>query len=169
MKQVARLNRESVLQLRADKNATGQSVAVLVFAALLIGIGSTVRLELLSNSLSLYGIIVGGLTGIVLGSFSGFVWSAMTFLIGTKLFQGKTSYWELARPFFFSAGPSFLFILLVIPFYPFQAAVTLVSAAWVVVAQGYVLKQVMGFNIQRTFLTIAVGLLVLIFVYLQFL
>jgi Yip1 domain len=169
LKKVARLDREGVLQLKANKDTTGQSVAVLVFAALSIGIGSTVLFESRSNSLSPYGIIVGSLTGLVSGCFAGFVWSAMTFLVGTKLFQGKTSYWELARPLFFSAGPSFLFILLVIPFYPLQVIVTLVAAVWVVVAQGFVLKQVMGFNIQRTLLTIAVGLLVLTFIELQFL
>ncbi len=169
VRQVVRLDPEGILQLKADKNATGQAVAVLVFAALSIGAGTTVLLELRSNSLSPYGIIVGSLTGLVSGCFAGFVWSAMTFLVGTKLFQGKTGYWELARPLFFSASPSFLFILLVIPFYPLQVAVTLVAAVWIVIAQGFALKQVMGFNIQRTLLTIAVGLLVLTFIELQFL
>ena len=167
--QAARLDREGVLQLKADKDATGQSVAVLVFAALSSGIGTTVLLELRSSNLSAYGIIVGGLTGMVSGCFAGFVWSAMTFLVGTKLFQGKTSYWELARPLFFSAAPIFLLILLVIPFYPLQAGVALIAAGWVVVAQGFVVKQVMGFNAQRTLLTIAVGLLILTFIELQFL
>jgi hypothetical protein len=164
MKQAARLDREGVLQLKADKEATGQAVAVLVFAALSYGIGFTLLSEFRSNSLSLYGIIVGSLTGMVSICFAGFVWSAMTFLVGTRLFQGKTSYWELARPLFFSAGPFFLFILLGIPFYPLQVVVTLIVASWVVLAQGFSLKQVMGFNVQRTILTIAVGLLILIFI-----
>lgn len=169
MRQAAKLDREGVLQLKADKDATGQSIAVLVFAALSYGIGFTLLSEFRSNSLSLYGIIVGSLTGMVSVCFAGFVWSAMAFLVGTKLFQGKTGYWELARPLFFSAGPFFLFILLAVPFYPVQVAVTLIVAVWVVLAQGFVLKQVMGFSFQRTVLTIAVGLLILTFVELQFL
>ncbi len=44
VKQVVRLDPEGILQLKADKNATGQAVAVLVFAALSIGAGTTVLL-----------------------------------------------------------------------------------------------------------------------------
>jgi Yip1 domain len=164
MKQAARLDREGVLQLKADKDATGQAVAVLVFAALSYGIGFTLLSEFRSNSLSPYGIIVGSLTGMVSTCFAGFVWSATTFLVGTKLFQGKTSYWELARPLFFSAGPFFFFILLSIPFYPLQVAVALIAASWVVLAQGFSLKQAMGFNVQRTLLTTGVGLAILILI-----
>lgn len=169
MKQTARLDRDTVLQLKVDKTATGQSIAVLVLAALAYGIGFSLLTEFRSNSVSPYGVIVGTLTGMVSVSFAGFVWSAMAFLIGTKLFQGKTSYWELARPLFFSAGPFFLFILLAVPFYPLQVAVTLIAAVWVVSAQGFALKQVMGYNAQRTVLTIAVGLLILTFIELQLL
>lgn len=168
MKQTARLDQDAVLQLKADKSATGQSIAVLVLAALSYGIGFSLLSEFRSNSISPYGIIVGTLTGMVSVSFAGFVWSAMAFIVGTKLFQGKTSYWELARPLFFSAGPFFLFILLAVPFYPLQVAVTLIVAVWVVLAQGFALKQVMGYNLQRTILTITVGLLILVVIELQF-
>jgi len=34
--------------------------------------------------------------------------------------------------------------------------------------QGFVLKQVMGFDTRRTILTLAVGFMILLFVYLEF-
>jgi len=84
------------------------------------------------------------------------------------LFQGKTGYWELARPLFFSVSPAFLFILISIPVPLFYKTVAIVATAWVVLLQGFVLKQVMGFDTRRTVLTLAVGFMILLFVYLEF-
>src|SRR5207247_9137517 len=146
----------------------GQAVAVLVVAALALGVGNTLFTELQSNSVSAYGIIVGSLASIVTGCFAEFVWSGTLFLVGTKLFQGKTGYWELARPLFFSVSPAFLFILISIPVPLFYKTVAIVATAWVVLLQGFVLKQVMGFDTRRTVLTLAVGFMILLFVYLEF-
>ena len=89
MKKASTLSREGVLELKANKAATGQSIAVLVFTALAIGIGSTLQGEILANDISAYGIIVGSLGSIITGCFAAFVWSGTLFLVGTKLFQEK--------------------------------------------------------------------------------
>lgn len=167
IKKAATLDRGMVLELKENRTATGQSIAVLVFTALAIGIGSTLQTELLSKNFSLYGIIVGGLGGIITGCFSAFVWSGTLYLVGTKLFQGKTTFWELARPMFFASSPGLLFILIAIPVPVLYRAVAIIAAAWVVLLQGFVLKQVMGFNTQRTVLTLAVGFMILLSIYLS--
>ena len=166
MRKTSTLDRSMVLELKDNRTATGQSIAVLVFTALAIGLGSTLQGELLSNSVSVYGIIVGGLGGIITGCFAAFVWCGTLFLVGTKLFQGKTSFWELARPMFFSSTPALLFILIAIPVPLLYRSVAVVAAVWVILLQGFVLKQVMGFDIRRTVLTITVGFMILLFVYL---
>jgi hypothetical protein len=168
MTKASTLNREGILELKENKTATGQSIAVLAFTALAIGIGGTLQGELLSNTVSAYGIIVGALEGIITGCFAALVWSGTLFLVGTKLFQGKTGFWELARPMFFAASPALLFILISIPVPIFYRSVAIVAATWVVVLQAYVLKQVMGFDVRRTILTLAVGFMILLFIYLQF-
>ena len=161
------MDRGTILDLKENKTATGQSIAVLVFTALAIGIGSTLWVEIPANSLSAYGIIVGGLDGIITGSFSAFIWSGTLYLVGTKLFQGKTTFWELARPMFFASAPAFLFILIAIPVRTFYVSVAIIAAIWVVALQGYVVKQVMGFDSRRTVLTLSVGFMILLFVYLS--
>lgn len=168
IKRVSLLDRTEILELKENKTATGQSIAVLIFTALSIGIGSTVLYEFQHNSVSAYGLIVGALQGIITGCFAAFVWSGTLFLVGTKLFQGKTGFWELARPMFFAASPALLFILVAIPVSIFYQSVAIVVALWVVVLQGFVLKQVMGFDARRTVLTLAVGFMILLFIYLQF-
>jgi hypothetical protein len=129
--------------------------------------------------MSIYGIIVGSLANTVTVCFAAFVWSATAFLVGTKLFQGKTSYWELARPLFFASSPFLLFLFITIPIPPilvqgnvpmywFQGTVAVAAVVWLFISQVFVLKQVMGLNLRRTILTVAVGLLILAFIGLQF-
>src|SRR5690349_14740351 len=105
IKQVSRLNREGILGLKVDKTATGQSVALLIFAGLSYGIGFTLLIQFRSGQISPYGIIVGSLASMVEVCFAAFVWAATLFLVGTYIFQGKTGFWELCRPLFFSTGP----------------------------------------------------------------
>ena len=179
MKKASRLDQEGVLELKTDTAATGQAVAVLVLSALAYGIGYTAQTQFQKHDLSIYGIIVGSLANTVIVCFAAFVWSATAFLVGTRLFQGKTSYWELARPLFFAASPFFLFLLIVIPISPivvqgslpvywFQGIIAVAAVAWLFLSQVFVLKQVMGLNLRRTILTVTVGLLILAFIGIQF-
>jgi hypothetical protein len=175
IKKASRLDHQGVLELKKDTTATGQSVAVLVLAAISYGIGYTAQTQFQRRDPSIYGIIVGSLANMVTVCFAAFVWSATAFLVGTKLFQGKTAYWELARPMFFATSPFLLFVLISIPIPPvvvqgnlplywFQGAISLAAVVWLVLSQVFAIKQVMGLNTRRTILTVAVGLLILLFI-----
>lgn len=179
MKKASRLDQAGVLGLKTDSTATGQAVAVLVLSALAYGVGFTVQTQFQRHNLSIYGIIVGSLANTVTVCFAAFVWSATTFLVGTRLFQGKTSYWELARPLFFASSPFLLFLLITVPVPPvsvqgnvpvywFQGIVAVAAVVWLFLSQIFVLKQVMGLSLRRTILTVAVGLLILAFIGIQF-
>ena len=179
MTKATRIDREGVLELKTDSTATGQAVAVLVLAALAYGIGYTAQTQFQKHDLSIYGIIVGSLANVVTVCFAAFVWSATAFLVGTKLFQGKTSYWELARPLFFASSPFLLFLLITfpippilvqgnVPIYWFQGTVAVAAVVWLFLSQVFALKQVMGLSLRRTILTVAVGLLILAFIGIQF-
>jgi hypothetical protein len=179
IKKASRLDQQGVLELKTDTTATGQAVAVLVLAALAYGIGYTAQTQFQSHVPSIYGMIAGSLANTVTACFAAFVWSATSFLVGTKLFQGKTTYWELARPLFFASSPFLLFLLITIPIpailvrgnipvYWFQGIIAVAAVAWLFLSQVFVLKQVMGLNLRRTVLTVAVGLLILAFIGIQF-
>jgi hypothetical protein len=179
MKKASRLDQQGVIDLKGDTTATGQAVAVLVLAALAYGVGFTTQTGFQRSNLSIYGMIVGSLANTVTVAFAAFVWSATAFLVGTKLFQGETGYWELARPLFFASTPFLLFLLITIPVPPitvqgnvpvywFQGIVSVAAVVWLFLSQVFVLKQVMGLNWRRTILTVAVGLLILAFIGIQF-
>jgi hypothetical protein len=161
-------NAAGVMELKQDSQATAQAVGVLVLATISYGIGYTILTETQSHSLSVYGIIVGGMANMIASCFSTVVWSIAVFFVGTKLFHGTTRYWELARPLFFSTAPALLFILISIPFRPIIVTVAVVVTMWLVISQTFVVKHVMGFNLQRTVLTLMVGFLILAFLGLQF-
>jgi len=161
---IARFDRETFREVRDDKNATGQAVAVLLLVGLSYGLGFSLFNGLQKSTLSLNFVISQTLANMIVTDFAVFVWSATVFLVGTKLFQGKTGYWQLARPIFFSTSPGVLFILIAIPFSPVIVTTAVVVAAWIVSGEFVALKNAMDFNTQRTLLTSVVGLLILAFI-----
>jgi hypothetical protein len=162
--QVARFDKSAIQELRDDKTATGQALGVLLLVGLCYGLGYSIFNGIQGRNLSLDQTISETIANLIFTDFAVFVWSATIFLVGTKLFQGTTGYWQLARPFFFSTGPGILFILIAIPFRPIIIATAAIAAAWIVSAGFFVLKNVMGFNLQRALLTSVVGLLILAFI-----
>jgi hypothetical protein len=161
---IARFDKDTFSELKDDRSATGQAVAVLLLVGLSYGLGYSIFTGLQTNSLSPNQLISGTIANMIFTDFAAFIWSATVFLVGTKLFQGKTGFWELARPLFFSAAPGLLFILIAIPIRPIIIATTIIASAWIVSAEFVALKSAMGFNTQRALLTSVVGLLTLIFI-----
>ena len=162
--QIARLDKSMVEELREDKTATGQALAILLLVGLCYGLGYSIFRGIQDNNLSPTQTISGTIANLIFTDFAVFIWSATLFVVGTKLFQGKTGYWQLARPLFFSTAPGALFILIAIPFRAVIVATAIVAAVWVISSGFVVLKNVMGFNLQRALLTSVVGLLILAFV-----
>ncbi len=160
----ARFDTATVQELKEDRNATGQAVAVLLLVGLSYGLGFSTFTGLQTHSLSPNQLISGTIANMIFTDFAAFIWSATVFLVGTKLFQGKTGYWQLARPLFFSVAPGILFILIAIPFSPVILTAAVVASAWIVSGEFVALKSAMGFNTQRALLTSVVGLLILAFI-----
>lgn len=161
---IARFDRETFRELKEDKSATGQAIAVLLLVGLSYGLGFSILKGLQKSTLSPDFVISQTLATMIITDFAIFVWSATVFLVGTKLFQGKTGYWQLARPLFFSTAPGILFILIAIPFSLVIVTAAVIASAWIVSAEFVALKSAMGFNTQRALLTSVVGLLILTFI-----
>ena len=159
-----RFDKDTFRELKEDRSATGQAVAVLLLVGLSYGLGYSIFTGIQKSILSLDYVISQTLANMIITDFAVFVWSATVFLVGTKLFQGKTGYWELARPLFFSTAPGILFVLIAIPIWTLIVAAAVVASAWIVSAEFVALKSAMGFNTQRALLTSVVGLLILIFI-----
>jgi hypothetical protein len=161
---IASFDKDTFRELKEDKSATGQAVAVLLLVGLSYGLGFSIFDGLQTNRLSPNQLISSTIANMIFTDFAAFIWSATVFLVGTKLFQGKTGFWELARPLFFSAAPGVLFIIIAVPIRAIIIATTIIASAWIVSAEFVALKSAMGFDTQRALLTSVVGLLILIFI-----
>ncbi len=155
MWKVSRLSSSTYLELRNDETATGQSIAVLFFASLSYAIG----FGLLFEPFGLYGLVVGIMARLILSMFAALIWALIAFFLGTKLFQGKASFWQVARPLFFSATPGVFLVLIGIPFESFYRTVAAILAAWIIIGGVIALKNSMGFGYNRSMLTYIVGFL----------
>ena len=156
MLKAGRLSTDTYLELAKDKSANGQAIAVLFLATLGYSIGYT----LLIGPLALDSILVGILTYLIISLMAGLLWAITTFLVGTKLFKGKTGCWGLARPLFFASSPGILFVLIAIPQDLISRGVAAAVAIWIVACGVVALKTAMGFSYQRSMLTYIVGFLV---------
>jgi hypothetical protein len=156
----ARLDGAMFRSLREDNGATGQSVVALALAGLSLGLGFTA-----SIGDDFYGVLLGGVTGIGLGFLVGFLWLSLTYLVVTRLFKGASTYWSLGRPIFFASSPALLFLLMLIPGSPIASIVWDAGLAWIALANVFAIKNAMGFDNQRSFMTFIIVAFVLLIVY----
>jgi Yip1 domain len=156
----ARLRGRMFRSLREDSDATGQSLVVLAIAGLSFGLGFA-----LSLGGDLGATLLGGVFGIAASIVLGFVWTSLTFIVGTRLFRGNTSYWGLARPLFFSASPGVVFLLTLVPSASVQETFRVLGIAWIAIASVSAVKNAFGFDSQRGFMTFIIVALILFVAY----
>ena len=161
MLRVSKLDAKTFLELKEDKKATGQGVAIVALAGVSYGLGIALIDAVDASAFSPTALLLGGLLGTITAVFASLVWSMTAFLIGTKLFRGSTSYWGLVRPLFYSTTPALLFILIAIPILPARQAIGAIVWAWTLIAGVFALRNAMGFTYQRSMLTFVVAVLIL--------
>lgn len=164
IKKVARFDGATFLELRNDDKATGQSIAVLALASLSYGVGRGLLDSNSSAGFALYEFIIATFVTMLLSMIALLIWSMTSFLVGTKLFKGVTSFLGLLRPLFFSSSPGLLLIFVGIPIDIASRVVGSVVFGWMLIAEVFAIKNAMGFNFQRSMLTFIVGFLILLLI-----
>jgi len=160
MVRAARLDGHIFTSLRDDGSATGQSLLVLALAGLSFGFGFAA-----SVGGDLIGVLVGSVAGMAVGVLVGFVWLSLTYLVATRLFKGKSSYWGLARPLFFATSPALIFLLMSIPAWPIPDLARSLGVGWTAVSSVFAVKSAMGFDTQRSLVTFIIVALAILIIY----
>jgi hypothetical protein len=122
-------------EVEHDPNAIGQAMGVVALAAVASGIGS------------LGGGSVGFVTGIVSALVGWFLWSAIIFLVGTKLMpepQTKADLGQLLRTLGFAASPGVLNVLAIVPFFGWLVRIGVM--AWQIVATVVAVRQALDYQ-----------------------
>jgi hypothetical protein len=92
-------------EIEHDLNANTEAAVVVVASSLLAAIGAGIAGGIGSFFLTL---IIGPLINWL-------AWSGITMLVGTKLFEGESDFWEMARVIGYANAPRALAILTFIP------------------------------------------------------
>jgi len=123
-------------EVEADKGAMGQAVGVVILSSVAAGIGTI-------SATGVKGLIIGTLAALL----GWFVWSFLTYFIGTKLLpepQTKADYGELLRTIGFSSSPGVLRVLSIIPM--LGVILNFIVGIWMLVAMVIAVRQALDYK-----------------------
>ncbi len=136
MVRAARLEANLYAEVKADRNATGQAIAVVALSSIAAGAGSIPR---------------GGPAGIAVSTVSAliswFIWSLLVYVIGTKVLpepRTGSDFPAVLRAAGFAAAPGLIRALGVIP--GVTAFVFLVAAFWMIAAMVIAVRQALDYG-----------------------
>lgn len=137
----ATLNIDTYEEVEHDESATSQAamvVAIVAVAAAIGGAGS------------------GGWIPGLISAFAGWlIWSGVTYLIGTALFEGKATWGELLRTLGFAQSPGVLYVLGIVPF--LGGLVRFAVWIWLLVAGIIAIRQALDVDTGKAILTALIG------------
>ncbi len=139
----ATLKVDTYEEVEHDETATGQAATVVGIVAVASAIGG----------------VGGGSTGLIVGLLSAFagwlIWSGLTYLIGTAIFDGKATWGELLRTIGFAQSPGVLYVVGIIPILGGLAKLGI--WIWLLVAGIIAIRQALDVDTTKAVLTALIG------------
>ena len=132
----AKLDAQLYEEVEADREATGQAMAVVVMSAVAAGIGTL-------GSGGLFGIAGGTILALV----GWLIWAFLTYFIGTRLLpepQTKADFGELLRTIGFASAPGLLRVFGVLP--GLGPVIFMAAGIWMLVAMVIAVRQALDYT-----------------------
>ncbi len=131
-------------EVEHDQNATGQAAGVVALVAIAAAIGS-------------YGMGgIYGAVGSIVAAFVGWViWSALTLVIGTKIFDGTADMGEMLRTLGFAQAVGVIKVLGIIPLLGWIASIA--AGIWMLVCGVVAVRQALDFTTGKAIGTVVLG------------
>jgi hypothetical protein len=149
----AKLDVELYEEVEADDTLTAQAMAVVVVAAVAGGIGGALGSIITGGGVG--GFFLSLIVSPIITVVGYLIWAAVTYLIGTRLFQGTADYGEMLRAIGYAYGPQTLGLLSFIPCVGWL--VSLVGAIWSLVAGVIAVRQALDFDTSKAVITCIIG------------
>jgi hypothetical protein len=162
MMRAAKLDTTLYEEVEKDTSATKQALFVVVIASICAGIGSAIGGHM---AVGLTGFIYGLIMGVITALIGWFIWSFITYFVGTRIFKGpqtKATYGELLRCIGFSDSPGVLAILTFIPVV--GGIIGFIAWIWALVAMVIAVRQALDFSTGRAVATCIVGFIVMVII-----
>ena len=146
-------------EVEKDVHASSQAIAVVAISRICTGLGSLVRTLFrrgvgLGIESQMVPALYRALMGVALALVGWFIWSFLTYIVGTCLFKGpktETNYGELLRTIGFSSSPG---IFNALSFFPFMS---LLTGIWELAAMIVAVRQALDFETMKAVLTSSIG------------
>lgn len=161
MIRAAKLDVELYEEVEADESLTPQAIAVVVIAALAGGIGRALGTIIGPGGVGAFFLAL--ILTPIIAVIGYFIWAALTYYIGTRLFQGTADYGEMLRAIGYSYTPQVLSILSFIPCV--GAIFSLVGAIWALVAGVIAVRQALDFDTTKAVITCIIGWVAMLILY----
>jgi len=139
-------------EVEADSSLNQEALVVVALVSVAAGIGGFL------------GGLIGGNIGpaflalvvaVVLGVVNYYIWSYVTYFVGTSLFGGTADPGELLRVLGYASGPRVLGVLSFIPCV--GPLIGLVGAIWALVAGVIAVREALDFDTTKAILTVIIG------------
>ncbi|TAK07512.1 hypothetical protein EPO44_03900 [bacterium] len=143
----AKLDVNLYVEVEADKEASGQAMAVVILSSVAAGIGT-----------SLHGEVGGVVLGVVATLIGWYVWAYITYIIGTKFLpepQTEADLGQLLRTTGFSSSPGLIRVLGIVP--GLTGIIFSVASVWMLVTMVIAVKQALDYT--STFRAVGVCLI----------
>ena len=150
---IIKLDTKVYPEIAHDERATTEAAIVVVVAALFAAIGNAVGAQSIGR------FFVSLITGVLI---SWLLWSYVTMFIGTRLFQGQATFWEMARTLGYANAPMILGILAV--FGCVGGVIGIVAAVLSLIAGFFAVRETLELTTEKAIITILVGWVILIVV-----
>jgi len=146
-------------EIEHDEKATGQAALVVIIVSILAAIGISIGPVILQPDNSGSSSLIVNFIVIAVGAIIAWlVWSAVTYIIGAKIFDGEATYGEMLRVTGFGFAPMAFLVLSAIPCIGF--AIALIVFVWSLGAVFIAVRSGLDLDFGRTLITVIVGWLV---------
>lgn len=155
---VLSLDADVVNQIEHDESATGQAALIVIVASILAGIGGGFGALLFAFGFAAEGSPIFRFIALAFwGVVAWLMWSAITYFIGTKIFDGEATIGEMLRVIGFAYLPLAFQILALIPIPFLPLVVTIAVAIWSLAAVFVAIREGLDLGLGQAFITVVAG------------
>jgi hypothetical protein len=159
VRRAAMLDTNLFQEVEADTSLNQEALIVVVLVSIAAGIGGFVG-GLISGDIG--PALVALIVAVVLGVVNYYIWSYVTYFVGTRLFEGTADPGEMLRVLGYASGPRVLGLLTFIPCV--GPVIALVGAIWALVAGVIAVREALDFDTTKAVLTVVIGWVIILVV-----
>ena len=148
---IAKFDNTVWADIEHDENANAEAIVIVVIASLLSALGVWI------NTGQFGQFILRLLAGTLL---NWLLWSWVTQIVGTKLFGGEATFWEMGRTLGYANAPAALGILSVIPC--LGAIISLITLVFSLVIGFLAVREALDLPSDKALLTIVIGWVIMV-------